>query len=51
MKRPGMASTHKPLNMFEPIKVPDTASYLPFSAKETDAEISGKKFTFNFGQK
>ena len=31
-----MASTHKPLNIFEPIKVPDTASYLPFNAKETD---------------
>ena len=42
MKRPGMANTHKPLNIFEPIKVPDTVSYLPFNAKETDAAISGK---------
>ena len=41
-KSPGIANTHKPLNIFEPIKVPATASYLLLSAKETDAAISGR---------
>ncbi len=42
LKRPGIANTHKPLNMFEPIKVPATASYLFLRAKETEAAISGR---------
>ena len=37
-----MAKTHNPLNIFEPIKVPLTVSYLPFKANETEAAISGK---------
>ena len=42
LKSPGIANTHNPLKMLEPIKVPATASYLLFSAKETDAAISGR---------
>ena len=42
INKPGMAKTHNPLKIFEPIKVPVTVSYLPFKANETDAAISGK---------
>ena len=42
LKSPGIANTHNPLKMLEPIKVPATASYLLFSAKETEAAISGR---------
>ena len=42
LKRPGIANTHKPLKMFEPIKVPATASYLLLRAKEIEAAISGR---------
>ena len=42
INKPGIAKTHNPLKIFEPIKVPVTVSYLPFKAKETDAAISGK---------
>ena len=31
-----------PLKIFEPIKVPATASYLPLRANETEAAISGR---------
>ena len=41
-KRPGIAKTHRPLKMLEPIKVPATASYLLFNAREIDAAISGR---------
>ena len=42
INKPGIAKTHNPLKIFEPIKVPVTVSYLPFKANETDAAISGK---------
>ena len=42
MKRPGIAKTHSPLKILEPIKVPVTVSYLPFNAKEMEAAISGR---------
>ena len=42
LKRPGIANTHKPLKMFEPMRVPATASYLLLRAKETEAAISGR---------
>ena len=37
-----MARTHRPLNILEPMRVPETVSYLPFNARETEAAISGK---------
>ena len=42
LKRPGIANTHKPLKMFEPMRVPATASYLLLRAKEIEAAISGR---------
>jgi hypothetical protein len=37
-----MAKTHNPLKIFDPIRVPATASYLPFRAREVAAAISGR---------
>ena len=42
MKSPGIARTHNPLKIFEPISVPETVSYLPFNANEIEAAISGR---------
>ena len=42
INKPGIAKTHNPLKIFEPIKVPVTVSYLPLRANETDAAISGR---------
>ena len=39
---PGIANTSKPLNILEPIRVPATASFLPFAAKARAAAISGR---------
>ena len=39
---PGIAKTSSPLNIFEPIRVPATASFLPFAAKANAAAISGR---------
>ena len=42
LNKPGIARTHKPLKIFEPMRVPETVSYRPLRAKETEAAISGK---------
>ena len=42
LKSPGIAKTNKPLSIFEPIKVPATAEYLPFKANAREAAISGR---------
>jgi hypothetical protein len=39
---PGIAKTKRPLKIFEPIRVPATASFLPFDAKASAAAISGR---------
>ena len=33
INKPGIARTHNPLKIFEPIRVPDTVSYLPSKPK------------------
>ena len=39
---PGIANTKSPLKIFEPIKVPATASCLPLRAKAKEAAIYGR---------